>query len=145
MLNVPKRLASADNFKITDPGGKESFAKPAVLPGGAVVMLDKLYQPGVYTVTTTDNKTAGIVAVNTDPTESHLEALPEKEINSALETWLNKKVNYEFVDNPNNVLKDVNRARTGTELWQIFTIFAVLLAFTEMFVAKSTKSEVEGG
>ena len=47
----------------------------------------------------------------------------------------------EYIENPQNVVISVARARIGSELWQACLIAALLCAIAEMIVARATKND----
>ncbi len=141
MLSLPKKYASGGNFRITDPAGNEFFARAAVLPAGAVISLDNLDEPGVYAVYSGNEDVISFIAVNTDPGESNLNILKNDEIEERLQPRLNEDTDIFFIEDSRNIAANLERARTGAELWQLFILAAVLAALAEMIAAKNSKAE----
>ncbi len=143
-LTLPKKYASGGNFKISDPAGTESFRQAANLPSGAALSLGNVEQNGVYAVLAPDGKPAAAFAVNPPASESILLNFKKDEFIGLLKARVGAKTHVEYIDEPQNVVQSVARARIGTELWKVFVILAVICALAEMLVARNTKEEVVG-
>lgn len=81
-------------------------------------------------------------SVNHDPGESTTEYYSV----SALENYLEKigvKENLVILEDSKNFAGQIYNSRFGTELWKYFIIAALLFALIEMFVAKSSRKEIE--
>ncbi|MDQ1264949.1 MAG: hypothetical protein QG635_99 [Bacteroidota bacterium] len=143
MLPLPKRLSSAGAFRIVDPKGNEFFKKAALLPTGSILSLEELSNPGNYIIYSTNNKPVSIISVNTPRSESHLEPVPKDLFRKKLEARSGDDVGIEIIENTPNILKDVQRVRTGAELWQFFLIAALIAAAAEMFVEKNSREETK--
>jgi hypothetical protein len=141
MLTIPGRYAAVKNFKITDPNRNEYFQQSVSLPNGAVLSLDKLNLFGNYIISSPQNNIVSIVSVNPLPSESYLKPIPNVELFKILKNRLSDPDNLRLIDDMRNVIQNVNRARTGSELWKLFIILAILCAVAEMLVARSTKKE----
>lgn len=140
-LTLPGKHSSGGNFKISDPNKNEFYIQAAVLPTGAIISLEGLDTPGIYAVHAQNDEVISFIAVNGDPTESRLNILTNSEIKEILSHRLNEKTDIYFIEDTRNIAKQLQRAKTGAELWHFFIILAILTAFTEMFVAKNSKSD----
>ncbi len=143
MLPVPARFAAFKNFKITDPNKNVSYLQSISLPNGTVLSLDNLNILGNYVVSTQQNKVVSIVSVNPLPSESYLKPVPEDEIEKSMKSRLSAPENFRLIEDTRNVVQNVNRARTGSELWKLLIALALLCAVAEMLVARNTKRELE--
>ncbi|MGE5499298.1 MAG: BatA domain-containing protein [Syntrophothermus sp.] len=80
-------------------------------------------------------------SVNPDPAESNLDAASKQ----AFAEYL-KKVNFRGkqipLDANDNYVKLIQQARFGSELWRYFLLGALILAFAEMYVARSTRKDM---
>jgi hypothetical protein len=141
-LTLPKKYASGGNFKISDPAGTESFRQAANLPSGAALSLGAVEQTGVYAILAPDGRPVTAFAVNPPASESILLNFQKNDFVSLLKARVGEKTHVEYIDEPQNVVQSVARARIGTELWKVFVILAVLCALAEMLVARNTKEEV---
>jgi len=144
MLSLPKMFSSSGNYKIIDPNGNEFYQQAAVLPNGTVLSLANLNILGNYVVFSNQGKAISLLSVNPLPSESYLQPASENEIKKIIETQVSKLTHIRFIDDSRNIVQSVQRARTGTELWQLFVILAILCAIAEMIVARNTKKESEG-
>jgi len=103
-----------------------------------------LQQLGVYQIFTADGKPVTTVAVNFPSSEGLLSFLSKDEFDHDLREKISPKAVIEWIDNPQNVVASVARARIGSELWKACLIAALLCAIAEMLVARATKSDVGG-
>ncbi|TAL69835.1 MAG: VWA domain-containing protein [Bacteroidetes bacterium] len=145
MLTLPKMFSSSGNYKIIDPNGNEFFQQAAVLPNGTVLSLGNLNILGNYVVYSQQGKAISIISGNPLPSESYLQPVSEDEIEKNIESQVSKNSHIRFIDDSRNIVQSVQRARTGTELWQLFIILAILCAIAEMIVARNTKREIIEG
>ncbi|MFW5701874.1 MAG: hypothetical protein ACOCX7_02885, partial [Bacteroidota bacterium] len=141
-LALPKRFAGGGSFRIVDPEGNEFFAQAAILPSGAVLTIDELDRPGVYVVHAPDGRLASIISVNPAASESILESPGEDEISGWTERYFKSLSGIEFITSADDIKSSIHRARTGTELWQLFVLLAILCAVAEMLVERNTKREL---
>ena len=142
-LSLPKKYSAGGNFRINDPENIDFYIQAASLPSGVVLPFDELERTGCYSVFTSAGKPVSVFSINVDPAESYLKLYGKDEIDKALKTILNEDVRVSFVDEPDEILQDIERARTGTELWQFFIILALLCAAAEMYVARTTKNDMQ--
>ncbi len=95
--------------------------------------------PGNYTVT--GNEIIDKFSVNVDPVESDIKYLSESEIESYITSA--KFGGKSFMLNINeDPVQAVVQSRFGSELWRYFVLIALLLAITEMLVARSSKKDL---
>jgi len=81
------------------------------------------------------------IPVNTNPNESKAEYLTAGEFENYLEEikFKGKHITLPVNENP---IALIQQARYGTELWKIFLMIALLLAITEMTIARSSKKDL---
>lgn len=140
-LLIPKKYSGASSFRVIDPNKTEFFKQAVVLPSGAVLSFDNLERAGLYRIYTQNDKIASMISVNTDPSESVIINQQADALDNALTAYLNEETSYIITESNDNIIQNVERARTGTELWQLFVLLAILTAIAEMLVARNTKSE----
>ena len=140
---IPKKFANIPRFKITDPSGLESFREAAVLPSAAILELDNLTQQGVYIISTPSNKVVQLLSVNNAATESIIRKRDEKVIKNDIAKYIDNRTEIKYIS-AETIANNFSRARTGTELWQLFIILAIITALSEMLVARNTKNELSG-
>ncbi|MFN3694302.1 MAG: hypothetical protein ACK4UV_04780, partial [Ignavibacterium sp.] len=83
------------------------------------------------------------IAVNHDKSESNPFYADKKDFEKYLEQ-INFKGNLIHIDKNKNPLEEINQARFGSELWRIFLLIAIILAVTEMTIARNVKKDLEG-
>ncbi len=140
-LNLPNKYSSGGTFRIIDPRNIESSVQSVNLPSGALLRFDNNNLLGSYIIKSQDNVPITLLSVNANPTESNINNLTEQEIKNHFANILNKNVNFDVIEDRNNIIKGIERARTGTELWQLAVILALCCIIAEMLVAKSSKNE----
>lgn len=140
-LKLPKNLSNEMNLKLTDPKGKEFFKQAVKMPSGNTLLLDNMNQTGIYTLYSENGIPAGVIAVNPEKSESYLSPLNTENIKTSLYGRINKNVPITII-NPVNLNSNIQRARTGTELWQLFIILGIICALTEMILSKTLKKEI---
>ncbi len=140
-LILPKKFSGVSNFKLLESNGSESFIKSVSLPSGVLLNYPPFNSSGVNTMYADNNKIAAVVNVNNSPDESDLNKVTVDNIKKDFSSYLSDIKAIEIL-NPNKLLAEFNRARTGTELWQIFVILALICAITEMIVARTSKNDL---
>jgi hypothetical protein len=88
-----------------------------------------------------NGKTLAVFSVNCDKRESDLAKPDKSQIEQALSGYITEGVPTEVFSDATEIGKEMNRARTGTELWQPFLLLAILTAIAEMLVARITKAD----
>lgn len=141
MLQLPKKFATTGNFKIIDPMNAEFYKQALILPSGANLSFGKQEQLGNYAVYTSNDKNVAVVSVNPDPSESLPVSLKKDEIIKALESKLAPGSHIEIIEESKDLQAGIARAKTGSELWQLFIIAAILCAIAEMLVARASKND----
>ena len=140
-VSLPKKYAGGGNFKIIDPEGTEFFRQAAVLPGGAILSLEALRRPGVYVIQAADERVVHTIGVNVPASESMIDPMPVEELLDVVRVTVPDEGQVAAISDIGQVSAMIDRARVGTELWKIFVMLAILIALTEMFVARSRQSD----
>jgi hypothetical protein len=141
MLMLPKQYSTGGTFKINDPNNVDYFMQSLLLPSGAALSLEYLKFPGIYSIKSNLDKVISVVSVNTDPSESIIKTLSAIDIEKSLKTILSDKAKLHFIEPNKNIMQSVYRERSGTELWQLFVLLALLCVISEMIIAKNSKLE----
>lgn len=142
-IYVPGRFTGDGNFKIQDPNGNEFFAHSADLGNMHVLRLSNLSVPGIYSVENSNKKLVALPAVNMDKSESDVAAPKKSDLEQLIAGRFLNKTNIVVIDDISKINSGIIKARTGTELWQIFILAALIFAIAEMFVQKVSKIEAE--
>jgi hypothetical protein len=138
---IQKKYATGGNFKIIDPNGNEFLRQAALLPSGVVLSFDDMNLPGVYTIYNSNNIVVALVSLNLQSSESDFAKFTNKELQEKLNQRFDNKAQINIISKTDEIAESIIRARTGTELWRFFILFALLLAVAEMLVQKNFKND----
>ncbi len=138
---LPKKFAEGGKLKIIDPNGRETFVSPALLPTSAILELSNLNIPGIYAIYTSDGRVVNIVTVNNNSSESAIKTLDNDEISKRIGNFVDNRTEIRLLQ-VDDLSENFERARTGTELWQLFVFLALAAAIAEMIVARTSKNEL---
>ena len=135
------KLPKGAPLTITDPANAASVRQAAQMPSGAVLSFEGgVRQPGVYSISTGAGEKQGailhILAVNAPASESIMTTFSGDEMTTALRGFVVEKDQIRIVNDYRKTSMDTLRASTGTELWRLFLIVAVVAAVAEMLVAR---------
>ncbi|MCX6154298.1 MAG: BatA domain-containing protein [Candidatus Kapabacteria bacterium] len=140
-LKLPRVFAAGGNFKIIEPDGIESYKQAIKMPSGAIIPFEPFIKPGVYIVVNSAGKAVTTISVNIPNSESKLIFMSKSELIERFKLRSDKGLNIEYIEDAQSISKSINRARTGTELWQFLLILTLIAAIAEMFVSRSGKAE----
>jgi hypothetical protein len=138
-LVLPSRIKSESNYKVTDPNNLESFVQNISVSEQPAIGIDPVIT-GNFSVKDSRDNHADNFSVNSDPTESRISKSAESDIVKELEKIVDDKNEIKILVQ-DNLTKDLNRARTGSELWQFLIVMALLTAIAEMIVARTIKND----
>lgn len=141
VVSLPKKLLNSTQIKVLDPNKKEYFQNVAFLPSSSIFSIDKAEYPGVFQFSNMSNQAIFTVSVNTPQKESILDYKSENEVKEFLKKFTSNTDNIIYEDKWQELSGKINRIKTGTEIWQICILLAILFAFTEMWVQRSYKNE----
>ncbi|MFO7448220.1 MAG: BatA and WFA domain-containing protein [Ignavibacteriaceae bacterium] len=126
-------------IKIKRPDNTEEFLNAESL-GGSYISYNNTNLTGNYLVYSGE-KAVDNFSVNTEARESNTEYLNAGEFEDYL-TKINYKGTFIEVDKGEDPAEVILQARFGSELWKLFLIIAILLAVTEMAIARNAKKEL---
>ena len=138
---IQRKYSTGGNFKIIDPNGNEFLRQAALLPSGAILSFDDMNLPGVYTIYNSNNIVVALVSLNLQSSESDFAKFTTVELREKLNQRFEDNARIYIVDKTDEIIESVTRARTGTELWRFFILFALLLAIAEMLVQKNFRND----
>ncbi|MFC2130267.1 BatA domain-containing protein [Bacteroidota bacterium] len=146
MLSLPKKFSSgndksAGSFKIIDPNGNEFYQQAVMLPSGAVLSLRDLNVMGVYSIYSSNDRIIDLISVNPPASESILTTADDSKIIELLYDSFEPDTKINIISESKQIMNKVNRLRTGTELWQIFIILALVCLTAEMLISRNTRKE----
>jgi hypothetical protein len=135
------KLPKGAPLTITDPANAVSVRQPAQMPSGTVLSLEGgVQQPGVYAISTeTSGKQGAIVhtlAVNPPASESVMTTFSGDEMTKALSGFVPDNDQIRIISDYRKASMDTLRASTGTDLWRVFLLCAVIAAVAEMLIAR---------
>jgi hypothetical protein len=127
-------------IKIERPDKSEDFINLQDKPNSSYYEYNKTETAGNYKVYSGTNILTGF-SVNVDPHESVIKYISSGEFEDYLKK-INFKGKYIDVEKDENPAKIILQSRFGSELWRYFLVFAIILAFAEMTVARNAKKEM---
>jgi hypothetical protein len=133
---IPPRYAAQKTFRVVDATGIIQRIDAVPLPSGAVVRIPGQERTGVIKVSTEDSNAVMTVAVNMPTDESQLTYLENETWKTSVRTMVTSPDLVAVVDAGTSIRDEVQRARTGSELWPLFIALALLFALTEMAVVR---------
>ncbi|MDR0927706.1 MAG: BatA domain-containing protein [Ignavibacteria bacterium] len=138
---IQKKYSTGGNFRIIDPNGNEFLRQAAMLPSGAVLDFDDMNLPGVYTIYNSNNVVVGLISLNLQASESDFTIFTTDELTDKIKERISDNTKITIIDKLDDVADSIARTRTGTELWRLFILLALLLAIAEMLVQKNFKND----
>jgi hypothetical protein len=146
-LPISGKIPAGAALTITDPANTQSLRQAVTMPSGAILSLETVRQPGVYAISYKPSNGAGMgtilstLAVNTPASESQMIMFSADELSAALERFVANKDHVRVINDYRRASMDALRAGTGTELWRIFLLVALLAAIAEMLIARRAAQE----
>lgn len=136
-ISVPisSRMTGQDRFIVRDAGQIALTLQPARLSSATLLTVPPQYQPGVVKISTIDSIPVTTVTVNTNTAESMLKFFELGAWKSAVQPLVENADHVVELEPGASVAKAIQQARTGSELWGLFTVLALLMAAAEMIVS----------
>lgn len=133
---IQPRLAGTDRFVVRDASGVTTELPPARLPSATFLSVPPQFHTGVVKISTPDSTPVTTVSVNSQTAESMLNFYDAGDWETATRQFVINPDHVVELDQGTSVAKAIESARTGSELWGLFTVLALLMAATEMIVAR---------
>lgn len=133
---VPPRLSGRDRFLLVDATGAATELLPARLPSGPVLAIPAQYRAGVVKVVTPDSAAVMTVSVNAPTDESMLTYLPDEAWKKETAAMVSVPDHVTVLDASRDMMSEIQRARTGSELWPLCIVLALACALAEMAVSR---------
>ena len=143
-VELPGRFAGIPSFVIEDQAGITTSIAPAILPSTTLLSIPARQRPGVLKVRTTDSASVFTVAVNSPIQESILSFLANEDWIQGAQRLVADKDRVILTRAEDRIGTVIQEARTGSELWPLFIILAVLFAVTESLVSRFMAHEGTG-
>lgn len=141
-ITIPENFAKGSSFKIIDPLKNESVLYAPNLSEGTTLKFDNLSFPGNYIVYNQADEPVAMVSANIDKRESDISQIQNRAVESLLKKKYSDKIKISFIEDLTSIDKSIQRIRTGSELWQLFVILALLCGIAELIVERAKRNEV---
>lgn len=133
---VPPRLSGRDRFLLVDATGAATELLPARLPSGPVLAIPAQYRAGVVKVMTPDSAAVMTVSVNAPTDESMLTYLSDEAWKKETAAMVSVPDHVTVLDASRDMMSEIQRARTGSELWPLCIVLALVCALAEMAISR---------
>lgn len=134
-------LPASRQIKVVYPDDITEFINTDSLQNKNYIRFNNTKQTGTYKFYM-GNRLIDFYSVNHDPNES----IVDYNSIADLETFIEKiglDVSIKKLEETGNISEQIYNSRFGTELWKYFIIAALFFALIEMFVAKSSRKDIE--
>lgn len=133
---VSTKLSGRNQFIVRDVVGVDLPTTPVRLPSSTYLSVSPQFQRGVVKISTSDSVPVTTVTVNSKTAESHLDYFDAGQWKKAIKGTVPNNDHVVELLQQSSIAKAIQQARTGSELWALFTVLALLFAGSEMMVAK---------
>jgi len=138
---IPSRFLGEPSFVVSDNSGVVGMMQPARLSTSSILTIPAQVEPGVVGVHTQDSTAVAAVTVNAPMQESRLEFFGDDEWRSGMQTMVAKPDRVVVTQAGEQLAESARAARTGSELWPLCIVLAVLCAVAESLVSRFMASE----
>ena len=140
-LRVENATGSAP-LRLDGPGdaGPEHIPLQRAVPGGVVLEMDALSEPGVYAIRE-GQKLLQRIAVNVDSRESNLAPVTPQAAQERLESQLGAEVRMLDPADGLNAVARLQREQNGVPLWTLFLALALSFLVAELVVSMQWKKQ----
>ncbi len=137
-ISVPAKRAGGGKIEVTSPGGITSYLQTG--RDGEAMRFSGTSMPGIYKFTR-GGEEIDYIPVNTDSSESNTSYLGEDELKAYFASVKLKNIP-QVIKAGDDFTGIVLQARTGSELWKLFLILAMVFIAVEMYFARARKKDV---
>jgi hypothetical protein len=141
LVEIPSKLSTGGNFKLIAPDNTEAFYSAAAIGDKSIIQIQNLLNFGNYVLYNSQNQIISILSVNPNKEESRIGKYDSKVLKENFSGIINNNVLQEEISDYSNINKSIIRAKSGTELWQLFVILAIIMAIGELLVQRLYKNE----
>ena len=131
---------NSSQLKVLRPDNTEDLIALNSKEENTYLKYDKANLTGNYKILS-GTKVIDEVSVNSDPLESKVKYYTKADLENYL-SKINFKGKMFYMNKNENISDAILKARFGSELWKLFLIIALLLAFVEMLVARNAKKDL---
>jgi len=139
-LLIDNELSGSSKFTIITPNSEESFVDAAKVGNNYVLPLEDKTQFGNYLVKNNNQQIVAYYSVNPNKSESELIRMSDEFLFDKLTSIGFQADNISILEDDRNIKDSIQRAKLGTELWQLFLALALLCGLTELLVERATKN-----
>lgn len=139
-LLINNELSASSKFLLITPDGQESYTDASKVGNNYALQLDNKTQFGNYLVKNNNQQIVAYYNVNPDKTESDLTPMNDNELVSKLNNIGIEENNIRILEDDRKIEDSIQRAKLGTELWQLFLALALLCGITELLVERAIKN-----
>ncbi|MER3329166.1 MAG: hypothetical protein RIF34_06255, partial [Candidatus Kapaibacterium sp.] len=139
-LLISDELAGSTKFNINTPDGTEKFADASKVGNNYILALDDKTQFGNYLVKNNNQQVVAYYSINPSKSESDLKPMPDETFKEKMSIVGVNSNNISTLEDNKNIEESIQRAKLGTELWQLFLALALLCGLAELLVQKATKN-----
>lgn len=132
---LPPRYAGTESFIMRDVAGISSAVRAVRMPSATLLTVPAQRAAGVVKISTTDSASVMTVAVNVPNEESILNFFSQNAAETEVKNIVSAPNHVVTVSDASNVNEAILSARTGSELWPLFIVLAILCAIAEMLVS----------
>lgn len=132
---VPPRYASTESFLMRDVANITSAIRAVRMPSATLLTVPAQPAAGVVKISTTDSASVMTVAVNVPNEESILNFFTANAAETEAKKIVSAPDHVVTVSDASDVTAAISSARTGSELWPLFIVLAILCAIAEMLVS----------
>ncbi len=137
-ITISTKRSGGGKIEVTSPGGLTTYLRTGKEGDG--VRFTETNAPGIYRFIR-DDEEIDLVPVNTDSSESNTGYLAADELKAYFATVKLKEMP-KVISGDEDFTGKVLGARSGSELWKLFMIFALIFIAIEMYFARARKRDL---
>lgn len=139
-LLISEELAGSSKFNIQTPDGSEKFGDASKVGNNYILDLDDKSQFGNYLVLNNNQEVVAYYSINPNKSESDLKPMEDAVFKEKMSDIGVNSDNISILEDDRNIEESIQRAKLGTELWQLFLALALLCGIAELLVERATKN-----
>lgn len=141
ILQINGSGINSPSLRVVKPDGTEEIINLKDFETGKKsINYNNTEETGIYKFYS-GNELTGFGVINTNPDESITEYYTSQEVKTKIKE-LGYNGNIIEIDAAGDVREEIRSARFGSELWRLFLIIALILAFIEMMLARNSKKDL---
>lgn len=137
-LIVDSELSGSSKFEIINPNNESMFTEANKTANNYIIQIDDKSKFGNYLVKNNNQEIVAYYSINAEKSESELQSVNESELIEKLDKLGIESDNISILEDKNKIEESIQRAKLGTELWQLFLVLALICGIIELLVEKSS-------